>query len=259
MGLPCPERQTLLLDADDTLWENSIFFERAIAAFISFLDHASHTPAEVRDHLNRVELRTIAERGYGTESFRLSLVRCFEELSHAPPTAAQHASILCFVDAIATAKIEVIEGVREALERLGQEHRLILVTKGNRLEQVDKLERSGLAPFFTDVEVLAEKTVYAYDEIRRRHGCDARRTWMIGNSPRSDINPALAAGLHAVFIPHSDTWMLEEESLRDPLPGRYLLRLDRLHDVPERLQSLLGLGQQEAASARTGMLYSTSD
>ena len=239
MRLPCPDRQTLLLDADDTLWENNIFFERAIAAFISFLDHASHTPMQVREHLNAVELRTIAERGYGTESFRLSLVRCFEELSHAPPTVEQHNSIMHFVDAIVHSKIEVIDGVREALQTLGQDHRLILVTKGNRLEQLEKLERSGLAPLFTATEVLEEKTVYAYQELSRRYACPAGCTWMIGNSPHSDINPALAAGFHAVFIPHADTWMLENEELQEPPPGQHLLHLEQLGELPARLHELL--------------------
>ena len=246
MRLPCPVRQTLLLDADDTLWENNIFFERAIAAFISFLDHASHSPAEVREHLNAIELRTIAERGYGTESFRLSLRRCFEELSPAPPTADQHSCIMRFVDAIVTSKIELIDGVREALEALGREHRLILVTKGNRLEQIEKLERSGLAPLFTAAEVLEEKTAEAYRELSRRYACTEGCTWMIGNSPHSDINPAIAAGFHAVFVPHAETWMLENEDLMIPPRGQHLLHLERLGDLPARLNDLLRAGITEA-------------
>lgn len=239
MHLPCRGRQTLLLDADDTLWENNILFERAIAAFISLLDYASHSPAEVREHLNRVELQTIAERGYGTESFRVSLVRCFEELSSAPPTREQHDSIMRCVDAIVAAELRLIDGVREALETLAQEHRLILVTKGNRLEQLEKLERSGLAPLFTAAEVLEEKTADAYKEIGRRYLCPAGCTWMIGNSPHSDINPALAAGFHAVFIPHANTWMLEDEDLEEPPPPQHLPRLERLGDLPQHLRHLL--------------------
>lgn len=141
-------QQTLLLDADDTLWENNIYFERAIAAFISSLDHTLHTPEQVRVHLNAVERRTIAVRGYGTDSFRISLAQCFEELSQAPPTREQHEQIMHFVDAIVRAEIEVMPGVPQALTELAQRHRLILVTKGNEIEQRDKLARSGLATYF---------------------------------------------------------------------------------------------------------------
>ncbi len=223
--------QTLLFDADDTLWENNIFFERAIASFITFLDHAEHTPAEVREHLNRIERRTVAERGYGTESFRLSLIRCFEELSGAPAAEHQHRQIMSFVDAILEADVDLIPGVEPALQQLARRHRLLLVTKGDDLEQREKLRCSGLAPLFTAIEVLTEKTPDAYREIVCRHACDPARTWMIGNSPRSDINPALAAGLHAVFIPHADTWILEHEQLSPPPPGQRLLQLKAIAEL----------------------------
>ncbi|HXB62179.1 MAG TPA: hypothetical protein VNU94_04930, partial [Acidobacteriaceae bacterium] len=93
--------QTLLIDADDTLWENNIFFERAIASFISYLNHNTYTPHQVRLHLNRHELATIQAHGYGVESFRKSLVNCFEELAETPVTPKMHAEIVSFTDAIA--------------------------------------------------------------------------------------------------------------------------------------------------------------
>lgn len=227
--------QTLLFDADDTLWENNIFFERAIAAFISFLDHDQHTPAEVREHLNQVERRTVAEHGYGTDSFRVSLIRCFEDLVHAPATEQQEQQIRSFVDSIIAAGVVLLPGVADALRQLAENHRLLLVTKGDDLEQREKLRQSGLAPLFTAVEVLVEKTPAAYREISRRHGCDPANTWMLGNSPKSDINPALAAGLHAAFIPHTDTWILEHEELAAAPAGQRLLRLASLAEFVQRL------------------------
>ena len=205
--------QTLLFDADDTLWENNIYFERAIASFISLLDHQVHTPAEVREHLNRIERATIAAHGYGLKSFEHSLITCFEELSHEGSAGSHHATIADFARSIAEHEIEVLDHVPETLASLAGRHRLILVTKGNNAEQRDKLIRSGLEHFFKDVEVLAEKHPAAYSDLAHRYGCVAERTWMIGNSPRSDINPALAAGLNAVFIPHRNTWVLEHETL----------------------------------------------
>src|ERR1700759_5625336 len=216
-------RQTLLIDADDTLWENNIYFERAITSFISYLDHRVHTTAEVREHLNTCERATIAKYGYGLQSFRRSLVDCFEQLSDGPVTPEKHARIVSFTHAIAAHEIQLLTGVGETLRELGGRHRLILVTKASADEQNDKIERSGLRELFAAVEVPHEKTAAMYRELATRHHCDAANTWMIGNSPRSDINPALAAGLGAVFIPHDFTWILEHEVLEAPAdPGRFL-------------------------------------
>jgi putative hydrolase of the HAD superfamily len=217
--------QTLLFDADDTLWENNIYFERAIAAFISYLDHKIHSVEEVREHLNAVERQTVAAMGYGLKSFRQSLVRCFEDLTDAPVTGDKHRRIVSFVDSIAEQEMELIPGVAEALPVLASRHRLILVTKGDEEEQRDKLQRSGLAEYFSAVEVLPEKREAAYRTLAAHHECDAAATWMIGNSPKSDINPALAAGLNAVFLPHDFTWVLEHEVVDRPPAGRELLEI----------------------------------
>ena len=232
---PAPTRltnQTLLMDADDTLWENNIYFEQAIASFISDLDHKTHSPRQVREHLNRCERATIAAQGYGIQSFRRSLVDCFEQLTETRITPERHARILSFTEAISGKEIQLLSGVVETLQHLARRHRLILVTKGDVVEQTDKLERSGLQAFFTAVEVPAEKNAAVYRSVIEQHHCDPSATWMIGNSPKSDINPALAAGLHAVFIPHACTWVLEHEAV-DPPSG--LTRLLKLDSFPELL------------------------
>jgi putative hydrolase of the HAD superfamily len=224
-------KQTLLIDADDTLWENNIYFERAIASFISFLDHKVHTVEQVREHLNLCERATIAAHGYGVESFRRSLIDCFEQLTESTITAERHAQILSFTDAIASNEIELLPGVGETLEELSRRHRLIMVTKGNQIEQTDKLERSGLRPWFSAVEVLAEKNVPAYRALIEAHQCDCGSTWMIGNSPKSDINPALAAGINAVFIPHDFTWVLEHEMVDAPPGSEQLMELGSFREL----------------------------
>jgi putative hydrolase of the HAD superfamily len=225
--------QTLFFDADDTLWENNIYFERAIASFISYLDHRVHTNEEVREHLNLCERATIAQHGYGLKSFRRSLIDCFEQLSDEPVTQEKHARIVSFAEAIADQEIELLDGVEETLRALSPRHRLILVTKGSLEEQQDKLERSGLRGLFAAVEVPHEKTADMYRELIMRHTCDAVNTWMIGNSPRSDINPALAAGLNAVFLPHSFTWVLEHETVDAPPQGARLLELAKFKQLLE--------------------------
>jgi putative hydrolase of the HAD superfamily len=218
--------QTLLVDADDTLWENNIYFERVIADFISLLDHQTHTPAEVREHLNRFEHQTIAAHGYGTRSFRLSLIACFEALSGSAVSHQHLERITAFADSIADHEIELLPGVAETLPQLAQRHRLILVTKGNLEEQHDKLERSGLRAHFSAIEVPREKNDEIYRELITRYELDPRNSWMIGNSPKSDINPALAAGLNAVFVAHDFTWVLEHAELKPPPVGQKLLELN---------------------------------
>ncbi|CAN5751567.1 HAD family hydrolase [soil metagenome] len=226
-----PANQTLLIDADDTLWENNIYFERAIASFISYLDHRVHTPEEVRGHLNRVEHATIQSQGYGLHSFRKSLITCFEQLTDQPVSAEKHDRIVSFAQSIADQEIELLPKVAETLADLATRHRIIMVTKGNPEEQHDKLHRSGLAPHFSAIEVLPEKHTEAYLSLSAHHACEASTTWMIGNSPRSDINPALAAGLHAIFIPHDFTWVLEHEVVNQPPDGQILLELPSFADL----------------------------
>ncbi len=223
--------QTLLFDADDTLWENNIYFERAITAFISYLDHRVHTTEEVREHLNAVERQTVAAHGYGLKSFRKSLVKCFEDLTAMPLTEDKHRRIVSFVDSIAEQEMELLPGVAEVLPQLAARHRLLMVTKGDPEEQIDKLERSGLAAHFSAVEVLEEKKEAAYRTVAARHNCDHATTWMIGNSPKSDINPALAAGLNAVFVPHDFTWVLEHELVDRPPTGARLLEIGTFREL----------------------------
>ena len=226
-----PSGQTLLFDADDTLWENNVYFERAISAFISYLDHRVHSAEEVREHLNMCERETIAAQGYGLKSFRKSLVACFERLTDKPLTEERHARIVSFAQSIADQEIELLRGVAETIPALAERHRCILVTKGDPVEQRDKLSRSGLEPHFAAVEILAEKNDAAYHVIAQHHECERDRTWMIGNSPKSDINPALAAGLNAVFIPHDFTWVLEHEVVNEPPPGQHLFELATFADL----------------------------
>ncbi|MGH9562951.1 MAG: HAD family hydrolase, partial [Terracidiphilus sp.] len=200
-----PKGQTLLIDADDTLWENNIYFERAIAAFIGFLDHKEYSPAEVRQTLNAVERDTILTHGYGLTSFTHALVTCFERLSPAPVTEDRRDRIRGFARAIAEQEIELLPGVEQTLATLASRHKMILMTKGDHAEQAGKLARSGLAQYFAAVEIVAEKNPQTYRDVIARLNVPARNAWMIGNSPKSDINPALAAGLNAVFLFHKDT------------------------------------------------------
>src|SRR5215472_3334904 len=126
-----PTGQTLLIDADDTLWENNIYFERAIAAFIGYLNHKTYTREQVREALNQAERDSILSHGYGLHSFTHSLITCFERLSAEPVTDHQRDRIRSFAQAIADQEIELLPQVTETLADLSSRHRLILMTKGN--------------------------------------------------------------------------------------------------------------------------------
>ena len=229
-----PSGQTLLIDADDTLWENNVYFERAIAAFISYLNHHEYSPAQVRTALNAVERETILAHGYGLTSFTRSLVATYERLSSGPIAEHNILRVRSFARNISEQEIELLPGVAETPADLASRHRLILMTKGDKAEQADKLTRSGLAKLFSAVEIVAEKDPPTYRAVIARHELTPHTSWMIGNSPKSDINPALAAGLSAVFLFHKSTWVLEHATLDLAPQGQHLLELDsfaKLRDI----------------------------
>jgi putative hydrolase of the HAD superfamily len=227
------ERQTLLIDADDTLWENNIYFERAIVRFISFLNHHEFSPEQVREVLNDVERECIVKHGYGLHSFSHALVDTFERLSVQPVTPELHAQITSFAHTVADHPIELLPEVPQTLEYLSTRHRLVLMTKGALVEQTGKIKRSGLKEHFAAAEIVAEKDCGAYQTLVEKHKLARDSTWMIGNSPKSDINPALAAGLHAVFVPHGDTWILEHEKVNAATPPQRLLIVGRFAELRE--------------------------
>ena len=225
--------QTLLIDADDTLWENNIYFERAIARFISFLNHHEFTPDQVRAVLNDVERENIVTHGYGLHSFTHSLVATYERLSPQPVNPESHAQVLSFARSISDHPMELLPEVEGTLQYLRGRHRVILVTKGAVPEQTGKIDRSGLRQYFAAVEIVAEKDRETYKRLLQKYDLAHHATWMIGNSPKSDINPALAAGLHAVFVPHGDTWILEHEELNSAPAGQNLLIVGRFAELRE--------------------------
>jgi putative hydrolase of the HAD superfamily len=229
----CHHRQTLLIDADDTLWENNVYFERAIANFISFLNHHERSAAEVREILNDVERDCIVSHGYGLHSFAHALVKTFERLSVEPLTPALHETIHGFARVIAAQPVQILPRIEETLHYLSERHHLILVTKGDFAEQSGKVKRSGLAKYFSAVEIVAEKNVPAYRGIVGKYELASQHTWMVGNSPKSDINPALGAGINAVFVSHDDTWVLEHEELAEAEPPNRLLVLASFRELAE--------------------------
>ena len=233
MGMASNGAQTLLIDADDTLWENNIYFERAIARFISFLNHQEYAPEQVREILNEVERENIVTHGYGLHSFAHALVSCFERLSADPVTPELHATIQSFAHAIADHPVEILPDVPATLDYLGSRHHLILMTKGAFAEQSGKVERSGLKEYFDAVEIVPEKDEAVYRSVVAKYELANDTTRMIGNSPKSDINPALSAGINAVFVPHGATWILEHDEVAEPTPPSRLITVESFAKLRE--------------------------
>jgi putative hydrolase of the HAD superfamily len=206
-------RHTLLIDADDTLWENNVFFEKTIEHFISQLEHLGYTREYIRHILNETERRNIRQHGYGVRSFRRSLEDTYLKLAGNSARREMVQEIERMAGELEATPPHILEGVPETLAYLSKHHRLILLTKGEAAEQAGKVERSGLQPYFDAIEIVQEKETVTYHRLVEEHKIVKTHGWMVGNSPRSDINPALQAGLNAVFIPHSATWEIEKTEL----------------------------------------------
>jgi putative hydrolase of the HAD superfamily len=224
-------RQYLLIDADDTLWENNIYFERAFDEFVEYLDHSTLSAREIRDVLDEIELANSKIHGYGSLSFGRNLRQCYQHLTERDVCEEDLGTVMSFAERILDCPMEVIADVPETLEYLAARHDLTLFTKGHPDEQKLKIDRSGLGTYFGHTAIVKEKDVTAYRTLVEQRGIDPSLTWMAGNSVKSDINPALEAGLNAVFIPHAHTWTLERQDIR-PGQGR-LLVLERFADLTE--------------------------
>jgi putative hydrolase of the HAD superfamily len=222
-------RQQLIIDADDTLWENNIYFERAFDEFVEYLAHSTLAPPEIREVLDEIELANSRIHGYGSLNFGRNLRQCYEHLAERKVREDDLRTVMSCAERILDWPMEVIEGVRETLEYLAARHDLTLFTKGHPEEQKLKIDRSGLGIYFGHTAIVKEKDVAAYRALAEQRGLDPERAWMAGNSVKSDINPALAAGMNAVFIPHPHTWGLEREEIQ-PGTGR-LLTIERFADL----------------------------
>jgi putative hydrolase of the HAD superfamily len=222
-------RQHLIFDADDTLWENNIYFEAAFDSFCDYLAHSSMSPVEVRAVLDEIEMANAKIHGYGSRNFARNLAQCYGRLAEREIAKHDLERVKEFAHAILEKPIELLDGVTETIAALASRHELTIFTKGDPEEQRLKIERSGLAPHFAHAAIVKEKNEAAYRRLAEERGFRSERTWMIGNSPKSDINPALAAGLNAVYVPHPRTWSLEQEDVPQGHPR--LLRVERFGDL----------------------------
>jgi putative hydrolase of the HAD superfamily len=221
--------QILIFDADDTLWENNVIFERVIDDFVAWLAHPTRDQREIRRILAEIEEANIVAHGYGSKVFLRSLTDCFTHLMERPLTTDEDEQMARFRDAFTGGRVELIPEVTTVLDELRERHELYLMTKGVPDEQQRKIDASGLAGHFTAIDIVPAKDPDTYRSVVERRGLEVDRTWMIGNSPKSDIIAARAAGLRAVFIPNANTWAHEHAELDPADTG--ILQLARFGDL----------------------------
>ncbi len=222
-SLPLLSRQHLLIDADDTLWENNIHFEEAFEDFVTFLNHEHLTRTEIQSITDEIGIANRGTHGYGARAFARNLRDTFQRITGVPDDDPDLAAAEQLGLRILEQRFDVIDGVEDTLAALRPHHDLFLLTKGHDEEQRLKVERSGIDSYFDAVLITDEKDEHTYRSTVDTLDLEPSQTWMIGNSPRSDINPAIRAGLNAVFIPHSRTWHLEvEEFAIEGWDGRFI-------------------------------------
>ena len=220
---------TVGLDADDTLWHNETVFRLTQARFLDLL--TEHENAVIEARLAEIERRNLQLYGYGVKGFTLSMIETAMEMCNGEPPAGVIREILAAGREMLAHPVETLPGVDEALTRLSGRYRLVLITKGDLLDQERKLAASGLGDLFAAVEIVSEKDRATYERVFTRHGTGPAEAVMVGNSMKSDVLPALQAGAFAVHIPYVVTWAHELADAPEGHP-RYGA-LDRIDDLPD--------------------------
>jgi len=199
----------IAFDADDTLWHNESIFTMTQQKFREML--SSYRPEVVDQTLSSTQLKNLKHFGYGIKGFILSMIETSIELTGGNVSAKEINQVLDFGREMLTAPIELLPHVQVVVEELSKNFNLLLITKGDLIDQESKIARSGLAEYFASVEIVSEKNTETYSKILTQHKIDISRFMMIGNSMRSDIVPIVQLGGHAVHIPYSTTWVHEQE------------------------------------------------
>lgn len=220
----------IAFDGDDTLWDNETYYQEARRQFIQLLAGYGD-PEEIGQRLDHLEAFNVRYYGYGIKSYALSLVEAAVQVSRGQVTGVEIERIIAITRWMLAAPVKMLPGVQSVLAQLSQVHPLILITKGDQLEQEDKITRSGLAPYFRQVEIVAHKTPAVYRRILDQSKIDPHHFWMVGNSLRSDILPVLAIGGRAVYIPYPHTWW-HEQVPETELVGKQFDQLENIASLP---------------------------
>ncbi|MFN7004140.1 MAG: HAD family hydrolase [Roseinatronobacter sp.] len=226
---------TIGFDADDTLWQNERFFRLTQERFADLLrDHAD------ADHLMQrlldAERRNLGHYGFGIKGFVLSMIETAIEVTDQRVPASVIAELIATGQEMLRHPIELLPHAREAVEAVSRSHRVLLITKGDLLDQERKLAQSGLGDLFDGVEIVSAKTQPVYEGIFARHGDGAARAMMVGNSMRSDVVPVIEAGGWGVHVPHGLVWEIEHAEA--PVNAERYHEISQLGALPDLVQRL---------------------
>jgi putative hydrolase of the HAD superfamily len=226
---------TIGFDADDTLWQNEAFFRLTQDRFTALLaDHAA--PDHLSERLEAAERRNLGHYGFGVKGFTLSMIETAIEVTEGRVPARVIGEIIAAGREMLEHPIQLLPHARATVTTLAADFRVVLITKGDLLDQERKLAQSGLGDLFDGVEIVSDKTETSYRAIFARHGTGADQAMMVGNSLKSDVIPALAAGSWGVHVPHGMTWALEAAD--PPQDHRRFHALPDLGALPALVESL---------------------
>lgn len=226
---------TIGFDADDTLWQNEAYFRLTQDHFADMLrDYAG--PDHLHQRLIAAERRNLGAYGYGVKGFVLSMIETAIEVTEGRVPSTVISEILGAGRAMLDHPVELLPHAKAAITALTQDFRLVLITKGDLLHQERKLAQSGLGDYFHAVEIVSEKTAASYTQIFERHGTGASQALMAGNSMKSDVLPAIAAGAWGIYVPHPQIW--EFEAADPPQNCQRYKAIPNLSALPEFVFSL---------------------
>ena len=226
---------TIGFDADDTLWHNERFFRLTEERFVALLgDHAP--AADVTHRLLETKLRNLQHYGFGIKGFTLSMIETAIEMTDGKVSSAAIREILSAGREMLSHPVEILPHARETLESLAGRYRILLITKGDLLDQERKLAQSGLSELFDAVEIVSDKNAATYQRIFARHGDGAERGMMVGNSVKSNIMPAIEAGSWGVHVPHDLTWAFEQAEA--PLDHPRFKRVGHLGELADLIAAI---------------------
>ncbi|WP_299800952.1 HAD family hydrolase [uncultured Maribacter sp.] len=217
-------------DADDTLWVNETYFRDTEDKFANLLEKYE-TKNKIDQELFRTEIKNLDLYGYGIKGFMLSMIECALELSNNQISSKTIGALLDLGKEMITQPVELLDGVEDVLKSLKDKYRLIVLTKGDLLDQERKLERSGLSEYFHHVEVLSDKKEKNYSDLLEHLQIAPNEFLMIGNSLKSDVLPLVELGARAIHVPFHTTW--EHEEVKGPIENKGYMTISTLTDILE--------------------------
>lgn len=235
MSLNSNQIRTIAFDADDTLWRNEDIFINAQSDFINLL-LPYHDDTYVRTHLAAVQIKNLEHFGYGIKGFTLSMIETAIELTEGRITGKEIHQIIELAKRMLASPVELLPGIEEVLSKLKGQFHLLVITKGDLLDQESKLARSGIADYFDAIEIVSDKNSETYQQILNRHQISTEHFLMVGNSLKSDILPVLDIGARAIHVPYHSTWEHEE------VPSKTLLHYPQLISLVDISQLITWLG-----------------